>query len=111
MRTLLKILGVAAVAFGVVFAWHIGTTMTPLDKYNQIQGCALRARLALEDRDAESAYPIKVRWGMAERFFRDVETSAVVSINGEPDAIIYCLSRDNELQQLMVDGEWLQGFD
>lgn len=57
MRTLLKILGVAAVAFGVVFAWHIGTTMTPLDKYNQIQGCALRARLALEDRDAESAYP------------------------------------------------------
>lgn len=48
---------------------------------------------------------------MAERFFRDVETSAVVSINGEPDAIIYCLSRDNELQQLMVDGEWLRGFD
>lgn len=111
MRFLLKTLGVVAIATAVVLVWHLGTTMPPLAQDLEIQACALSARVELEKRDTESDFPIKVHWGLAERLFRDVRATAHVSIDGGPDALIFCHTRAGESLALMVDGKWLREYD
>lgn len=108
MRLLLKSLGVVVIATAVVIVWHFGTTMHPTSQDTEIWLCALSARAELERRDTEGKlFPIVVRWGIAEKLFRDVQVSAAVSINGGPDTRIFCDSRDGKLRALMVDGDFL----